>query len=96
MSGPRSLSSLLLCCPLPPYRLSTLFSSPSSRCLLHPVSPSSLMSMRLEKCSVPQGSSRLPHGSPAHAGASLACDQLLRENPELDFSDHPMATVPST
>lgn len=46
--------------------------------------------------SVPRRSLHLPSGSPARSGAFLACDQLLQRNPELDFSDHPMATVTST
>lgn len=34
--------------------------------------------------------------APTPSGAFLACNQLLQRNPELDFSDHPMATVTST
>lgn len=44
----------------------------------------------------PQCLPHLPSGSLAHPGAVLACHQQLQRNPELDFSDHPMATDPST
>jgi hypothetical protein len=53
------------------------------------------MSTQLAGCSLAKCSPCLPRGRPA-ARAFLARDQWLHRNPELDFSDHPMATVTST